>query len=53
MKQVLKDSNVKKKNPDQKKYVRPQVIATTGKASMSGAGCPEKIVQWQQVSCKC
>jgi hypothetical protein len=34
-------------------YKAPEVRATTGKASMSGAGCPTHTVQWQQVSCKC
>jgi len=35
------------------KYQVPQVRGTTGKVSMSGAGCPTHTVQWQQVSCKC
>ena len=51
MKKILNTENAEQK--DQKVYVKPQVIATTGKASMSGAGCPAKTVQWQQVSCKC
>jgi hypothetical protein len=53
MKKVLNQSEQKQTPKAVKTYKKPQIIATTGKASMSGAGCPTHTVQWQQVSCKC
>ena len=48
------DSQEETQKDDSKvKYQTPEVHGTTGKVSMSGAGCPDHTVQWQQVSCKC